>query len=508
MSKPDSRKSSAADRIEGLDAEQAALLEDLFYRQHKGTIGVRALYELLRQDDERQESSLAGLRRGQKGWLPWRTVRAWYNAQETNQRHRRAKTASKTLVNVPDEADLVPFKFMQLDTLVFAKPGAAAGSTGLPDGRYRVIYNLVDQATNYNWLYAGTVAPNTAHATDAMKEWIDAVREHYGGWPERTVVRVDGGPEYKPLFREAVTRYEPQIRFQQNPAYNPNSNAVVEGSMSIFRRLAKRHAENLRSTRAPPPGKSYLSYWFGNAPGKQGEILAELNMLMNTRPVSSIGFQTPADVLEAFMDPQLPGRDAIIDKAVQSRLRSANARRSAATITKYRRGDRVRLISDHYVETAGQRGNKTKQAPPWSKALWTISSVQGGKHNVPKYRLHGKGDEWFLHHRLQRVEDGLALPPPSAVVAQDPDYDVQKTVGPHVYYRGFPAAELGANRLPPALAVGAPAVAPLRRSARLTQLPPPVRVRGAPTLRGGGLSREVPNGSRAVPAWLQLAPNP
>jgi hypothetical protein len=46
---------------------------------------------------------------------------------------------------------------------------------GLPDNGRRSVYNLVDLATNYNFLYAGKTAPNTADSTDAMKEWIEAV---------------------------------------------------------------------------------------------------------------------------------------------------------------------------------------------------------------------------------------------------------------------------------------------------------------------------------------------
>ena len=69
------------------------------------------------------------------------------------------------------------------------------------------------------------------------------------------------------------------------------------------------------------------------------------------------------------------------------------------------------------------RGNKLKQAPPFSKTIYTISSVQGGLNNVPKYRLQQKGNEWFLHHRLQKVADGIALPPPSSIVKKLPDYE-------------------------------------------------------------------------------------
>ena len=64
-------KQSAKSRIGGLTEEQLELLDDVFYRQHKGTVGVRALYELLKQTDSDTEKP------------SWRDVRAWHGAQET-----------------------------------------------------------------------------------------------------------------------------------------------------------------------------------------------------------------------------------------------------------------------------------------------------------------------------------------------------------------------------------------------------------------------------------------
>ena len=40
--KPRKDKKSVAQRVEGLNDERRAALEDMFYRQHRGTLGVRA----------------------------------------------------------------------------------------------------------------------------------------------------------------------------------------------------------------------------------------------------------------------------------------------------------------------------------------------------------------------------------------------------------------------------------------------------------------------------------
>ena len=69
---------SATERISGLEKEQRQALQDLFYRQHKGSVGVRALWELLKQDP-RQIKELE--RTNNKfGWINWRDLRTWYNA--------------------------------------------------------------------------------------------------------------------------------------------------------------------------------------------------------------------------------------------------------------------------------------------------------------------------------------------------------------------------------------------------------------------------------------------
>ena len=107
--------------------------------------------------------------------------------------------------------------------------------------------------------------------------------------------------------------------------------------------------------------------------------------------------------------------------------------------------NKVRLISNKYLKSAGNRDNKLKQNPPWSRELYTISSVQGGIDMVPKYRLEEKGDVWYLHHQLQKIDEGLALPPPLDIVSEDMDYEPYEGLSHtplRLFYRGFPMAEL------------------------------------------------------------------
>ena len=101
------------------------------------------------------------------------------------------------------------------------------------------------------------------------------------------------------------------------------------------------------------------------------------------------------------------------------------------------------------MKSAGNRDNKLKQNPPWSRELFTISSVQGGIDTVPKYRLKEKGDVWYLHHQLQKIDEGIALPPPLSIVSEDMDYEPYEGLSHtplRLFYRGFPMAEPGITR--------------------------------------------------------------
>ena len=160
---------------------------------------------------------------------------------------------------------------------------------------------------------------------------------------------------------------------------------------------------------------------------------------MNTRPVSSLGYQTAADVLESWLDPTDEDDEKTVEKAKKSKLGTARARRGAAHIKKYPVGAKVRKISLKYLKEAGSRGNIMKQAPPWSKDVYSVTERRGGDDNMPQYRLDND-KTWILHNELQQVFDGIVLKPPPSVF-ESPDYQIVKEVPGKVYYRGFPLSE-------------------------------------------------------------------
>ena len=90
--------------------------------------------------------------------------------------------------------------------------------------------------------------------------------------------------------------------------------------------------------------------WYG--PG--GATLRQINSLVNSRPVREIKYQTPSDVLEAFLaNPRTAEDERIVAAAQEVSLGIANARRGASHITPFREGDLVRVINPYYLPSGG-----------------------------------------------------------------------------------------------------------------------------------------------------------
>ena len=102
------------------------------------------------------------------------------------------------------------------------------------------------------------------------------------------MIYVDGGSEYGKAFRKAVVDEEPAIHFVVNPPGMPNAAGVVENNNRIVRGVMRRY------TRAH---QRQARRWYGAG----GATLRQINSLVNSRPVREIKYQTPADVLEAFL---------------------------------------------------------------------------------------------------------------------------------------------------------------------------------------------------------------
>eukprot|EP01048_Picozoa_sp_COSAG05_P011914 COSAG05_NODE_1157_length_5683_cov_2.960064_6_plen_194_part_01 len=96
------RNQRPKDYLGELSEQQRDALEELYYGEFRGTVGVRALWESFNDTNERQKQALQDSD-GKKGWISWRDMRAWYGAQEIAQITRNAKPVSKTLARVPTQ---------------------------------------------------------------------------------------------------------------------------------------------------------------------------------------------------------------------------------------------------------------------------------------------------------------------------------------------------------------------------------------------------------------------
>eukprot|EP01046_Picozoa_sp_COSAG06_P005413 COSAG06_NODE_240_length_19339_cov_16.770582_16_plen_550_part_00 len=443
------RNQRPKDYLGELSEEQRDALEHLFYGEFRGTVGVRGLWESFNDTNERQQKALQDSD-GKKGWISWRDMRAWYNAQELAQLTRNAKPASKTLAHVPTQRELKPFARMQLDSIVMSKKTADGANAGLPDQGMTAIIDLVCNFTRYTFL--GAVKRLRQVETAAVViEFIRAVRLHYGEWPVDTVCFIDGGPEYGKGFRDAVRTEEPRIKFVVNPPANPNAAGVVENNNRVVRGVMRRYTRAHLAQQAGTAKRSE-SYWYGQG----GRTLQQINSLVNSRPVREIGYQSPADVLAAYLaDPRTDEDEKIVAEAQKVVLGIAGARRGAAHITPFRVGDQVRVINPYYTKQKGMRSNLLKQRPRWSITRYTIKRVEGDIGDMPRYDLDGDNSNAMYTHDMLILAN-VSEPVPTDIIARPRTYYLDKQIPPDsddsddegfAFYSSFPLPERGTQLL-------------------------------------------------------------
>jgi hypothetical protein len=443
------RNQRPKDYLGELSEEQRDALEHLFYGEFRGTVGVRGLWESFNDTNERQKKDLQDSD-GKKGWISWRDMRAWYNAQELAQLTRNAKPSSKTLAHVPTQRELKPFARMQLDSIVMSKKTADGANAGLPDQGMTAIIDLVCNFTRYTFL--GAVKRLRQVETAAVViEFIQAVRLHYGEWPVDTVCFIDGGPEYGKAFRDAVRTEEPRIKFVVNPPANPNAAGVVENNNRVVRGVMRRYTRAHLAQQAGTAKRSE-SYWYGQG----GRTLQQINSLVNSRPVREIGYQSPADVLAAYLaDPRTDEDEKIVAEAQKVVLGIAGARRGAAHITPFRVGDKVRVINPYYTKQKGMRSNLLKQRPRWSITRYTIKRVEGDIGDMPRYDLDGDNSNAMYTHDMLILAN-VSEPVPTDIIARPRTYYLDKQIPPDsddsddegfAFYSSFPLPERGTRLL-------------------------------------------------------------
>ena len=386
----------------------------------RGSVGMRAVYELLR--DEPIQST--------PDRITWRHTRAFVAGQSSNTRFRRAKTQNRKKAGIrsaPVFAAQIEVDFLD---------------TGLEkDGKYRYIMVCIDVFTRFVFLatFAGA-SVDASRAGRLFNGIADDIKIMFGGgWPyvdKLTVLKADNGPEHGAEFAEIVQEHTPELRVKRGLPNNPNSQALAENAVGRVR-------TRLRGMR-PTLGKRWSTYLDDVAAG------------LNQTKQEPLGYNSPADMLQATI--RRSAEDMALLDAVKKQQTGRAKRARGVTRTEERPvavGARVRLLDLAYVKRGKNRPNAMKFGPRWSK-VYTITQRRATGNNTYAYRVSKPGDDnWRSVSQIQVVTGDQALPD-ERVLRAAVDYPVFRIIdkrGRDEYltlYEGYPTAEWARGRdLPP-----------------------------------------------------------
>ena len=382
-----------------LSDDQRQVLEELYYTEFRSGIGMRALWEALRENPLQR----AALDAGGPAYIPWRDFKLWYNSQETAQLTRRAPTVSQTRSGVPPPGELFALSHLQADLIDMGE---------LASGGKRYIMNVVDIVTGFSFQQTWNGAINNRQTARVMEEIVDAMRSWVGAWPRPTVLLTDNGSaDFGQEFTDTVEAYEPLIVVEHGVPNRPNSQGAVESSNRTVRGVLRRllRSKGLEQDQWP-------------------EHLVEAGYVMNTRPSSSIGWVSPADAMTAFFGGSADDAETVVK--VQTAIRkTANSRRgpgSRRTDKPLKKGQNVRLASDSYMKTAKSlRGNVMKQGARWSETLYQVTRVNVPGPGAPtQYKISDGTGKWHPHELLMKID--AVEKPPDAATADRGEFAIEK----------------------------------------------------------------------------------
>ena len=398
------------ERQQRLPQDKKQFLDELFYGKFRSGIGLRALWQAL-NDTEEQRDFMA--RNNGSGWISFSDLRAYYLQQEVTQLMRNAPVLTKTKVRVPRPSELMPLRRMQADSISFV---------GAKSGQYTGVLHVIDLFSQFTWAVPVVTLGKASNTVQAFKAILDQIKERYGddALPERMTLQTDNGPEFGAEFQDALPD---NIEFTQIPANTPNAAGVIENANKVWRGALRR----LLKSKGEP-----LKKW--------SQYSGEATEIVNTRPNASLAIDkkwlSPMEVFRGTME----GDTDMRDKLRESIIAAANRRRAPGNVEAFEPGTPVRVASAEYLKES-LHSNETKMAPKWSKAVFTVKSVQRSKNNtmIPAYTLEstddtaetkrllkvpeGKRARWHSHDTLQRVY-GKPVKAPT-LGARDADTDAR-----------------------------------------------------------------------------------
>eukprot|EP01047_Picozoa_sp_COSAG01_P028987 COSAG01_NODE_1969_length_8767_cov_72.274689_2_plen_508_part_00 len=445
-----------------LSKDQLEALNDGYYTQLRGSVGARGFWEWFKRNNEKQKESMKlrgeptgetkefTLKDGSKSvyeykhqpFVSWRELRSFVAAQESNQLSRPANKKTESLASTFSKEQLKPLVRYQIDTIVLQKAQVNKPEDKYGDYGFRYVFNMVDLYSGYSWQGAAKTQ-NGENAAAFVELVIDSIEERFGRFPA-CVIRSDNGSEFsKSEFQRRLNTLNKPITFELAPSSTPNAMAYVENSNREWRNIARRVTRVQKETlsEAQLAAKPYAARWYG----KDGRTFREINSLMNTRGDASRGYESPARILEAAMDPRGDDDRKLIETVNAAISKAGAMRRGPSTAKALRRGDRVRLINAAYVKAAGMRSNAQKQNPRWSEEIYVITDKRGDTGKPLKYKVRPEDSDeplkdWYDHASLQKIT--RSVKPDAAVLAKSRKYKIDKKVGSNVYYDTFPFPEV------------------------------------------------------------------
>jgi hypothetical protein len=475
-----------------LDDDKLEALNDAYYRELKGAMGVRAFWEWFKRNNAKQRQSLQDAKDGKetgktrprkaryrategdvykykvRPWISWREVRAYVSAQESNQLMRPANPKTTAMATTFKKDMLHPFVRFQLDVIDMSKTQDRDKSYA--DSGFSKIFNMVDVYSGYTWQMAAK-NDTARNAVEFVERVLGSIEERWdrAGVTTLAEIKTDNGASFShdkfvvPL-QQSLQHW--QITFRKANSNTPNQMAFIENANREWRNIARRVLEvksgNL--TEAQLKAKPAGARWHGGPTNQAlGVQLREINALMNKRPNTTRGNESPSRILEAALEPgqgfdesgqpRTEEQDKELMKRVNATLlKSQASRRGASTIKPYQEGDLVRLINAKYLK-ASTRSNALKMGPRWSRTVYQITKVRG-RTGVPEYRVEPvedlyKGDfdnrtQWYAHDRVQKVllPDDVKQTPVLDKVSEAPTYRIDKDMpGGQRYYQDYPFAE-------------------------------------------------------------------
>ena len=390
-----------AERQAELDPEKKEALDEVFYGSYQGAIGQEALWHALgRYDRQKQTRERTG-----HNWISHRDMAAYYQTRETTQLMRNAPTLTKTRTKVPQRKDLFPLRRLQADTISLK---------GMPSGGFHGVINIIDLFSQFTWQVPIQTVGSASNAAAALNAAIKYVEDSYD-FPADVVLQTDNGSEFGKEFEDML---DDRIVVTHGPPHTSNAQGAVENANKVWRGVMRRllHARGARK-----------ADW--------SQHMGRINEIINLRPVESLGWLMPAEVLHDG----LGGDDEMIRLVSAEILKRANARRTPSQVTAFRMGDRVRVVNQKYLADK-LRSNLSKTNPRWSKTIFRIRTVKGADSDTmqPEYVLgcdtvcppaaqqllrppQGQNNRWFPHDLLMLVHGVVSKPPAIVNVPHTPD---------------------------------------------------------------------------------------